>query len=51
MGGTPWAATIPAEFTKSPFPLQYYFSLDQAAMYPGLSPNLANQPYFVLRQV
>ena len=50
MTGTPWTATIPAEFTKSPFPLQYYFSLDDAAMFPGLAPNLANQPYFVLRQ-
>jgi hypothetical protein len=50
MSGAPWAATIPGEFSKSPFPLQYYFSLDHAAMYPGLAPNLANQPYFVLRQ-
>ena len=45
------SATIPGEFTKSPFPLQYYFSLEHAAMYPGLAGNLANQPYFVVRQV
>jgi hypothetical protein len=50
MTGSPWRATIPAEFTRSPYPLQYYFSLDHASMYPGLAPNLANQPYFVVRQ-
>jgi hypothetical protein len=50
MTGTPLTGTIPAEFTKSPYPLQYYFSLETAAMFPGLSANLANQPYFVLRQ-
>jgi hypothetical protein len=50
MTGSPLRATIPGEFTKSPFPLQYYFSLESAAMYPGLGSNLANQPYFVVRQ-
>jgi hypothetical protein len=50
MSGKPWRATIPAEFTKSPYPLQYYFSLESASLFPGLGPNLANQPYYVLRQ-
>ena len=49
MTGSPWTAPIPGEFTKSPFPLQYYFSLDHD-MWPGLGRNLSNQPYFVLRQ-
>jgi hypothetical protein len=47
-------ATIPAAYTDSPYPLQYYFELriarDQADLYPGLGPNLTNQPYFVIRQ-
>ncbi|HKA01781.1 MAG TPA: hypothetical protein VKE70_34955, partial [Candidatus Solibacter sp.] len=50
MSGTPLSAAIPAEFTKSPYPLMYYFSFEFASMYPGLGPNLANQPYFVVRQ-
>jgi hypothetical protein len=47
------SATIPASYTDSPYPLQYYFEFrtaaDQAFLYPGLAPDLANQPYFVVR--
>jgi len=47
------AATIPASYTDSPYPLQYYFefrtSPEQAALYPGFAADLANQPYFVVR--
>jgi hypothetical protein len=50
MSGAPLRATIPAEFTKSPYPLMYYFSLEQSAMFPGVGTNLANQPYYVVRQ-
>ncbi|HET8825329.1 MAG TPA: hypothetical protein VFM77_09380 [Terriglobales bacterium] len=45
-------ATIPASYTDSPFPLQYYFEFrrnGRAGLYPGLGPELANQPYFVIR--
>ena len=48
-------ATIPATYTGSPYPLQYYFELraspDKAWLYPGFAPDLANQPYFVVRSV
>ena len=48
------AATIPASYTDSPYPLQYYFecrtSPEQAWLYPGFAPDLANQPYFVVRR-
>jgi hypothetical protein len=48
-----YVGTIPADYTDSPYPLQYYFELksapDQAWLYPGLPPDLAGQPYFVLR--
>ena len=50
-----YVATIPADYTQSPYPLQYYFELhsksEGASLYPGLSaPNLSNQPYYVVRQ-
>ena len=46
---------IPAEYTDSKFPLQYYFevnhSADVAWLCPGLGPDLTDQPYFVVRPV
>ena len=50
---TEFRARIPASYTNSPYPIQYYFELrgkDGIAMYPGLGPKLTNQPYFVIRQ-
>ena len=49
-------AVIPADYTDSIFPLQYYFELrdrssGSAWMHPGLNPNLNNQPYYVVSQV
>jgi hypothetical protein len=54
----PWSgtfrATIPAAYTDSPYPLQYYFevreSAEKAWLYPGFAPDLGNQPYFVVRR-
>lgn len=47
-------ATIPAGYTQSPYPLEYYFELKQlpaaAWLYPGFAPDLANQPYFVVQR-
>ncbi|HEV2211280.1 MAG TPA: twin-arginine translocation signal domain-containing protein [Verrucomicrobiae bacterium] len=46
-------ALIPAAYTDSPYPLQYYFEIQDvsgyALLYPGFAPDLSNQPYFVLR--
>jgi hypothetical protein len=46
-------ASIPASYTDSPFPLQYYFEIrqgpEQVWLYPGFDANRANQPYFVVR--
>ena len=51
--GTQYQATIPAHYTDSPYPLQYYFELRQEPasvwLYPGFAPDLTDQPYFVLR--
>ena len=52
--GRRYRATIPAAYTGSPYPLQYYFELKEnpatAWLYPGFSAGLANQPYLVVRQ-
>jgi hypothetical protein len=49
-----WLAEIPAAYSDSAFPLQYYFeptdSAGRAWLHPGLGSALARQPYFVLRQ-
>ncbi len=48
-----FVATVPAAYTNSPFPLQYFFAAHRngsAGMVPGLTADLCNQPYFVLRQ-
>ena len=44
-------AAIPADYTASPFPLQYYFELSrpQAAwLYPAFNATLSNQPYYAV---
>jgi len=47
-------AVIPGEYTDSPYPLLYYFVLRDprgaAWLHPGLNAELANQPYFLVRQ-
>ena len=49
-----YRAAIPAGYTQSLYPLQYYFELksapDQAWLFPGFAANLSNQPYFVVRR-
>jgi hypothetical protein len=52
--GKSYKAIIPAEYTNSPYPLQYYFEMrerpDKAWLYPGFAADLMNQPYFVVRK-
>jgi hypothetical protein len=49
-----YMATIPAAYTKTRYPMEYYFGIDLGkdgqAIYPGLDSNLSNMPYFVLRR-
>jgi hypothetical protein len=51
--GASYRATIPADYTNSQYPLQYYFELiegsQKAWLYPGFTAGLTNQPYFVVR--
>ncbi|HEU0095099.1 MAG TPA: hypothetical protein VFQ52_01495, partial [Rhizomicrobium sp.] len=49
--GADFTATIPADYTDSPFPLQYYFELsrpDAAWLYPAFNATLSNQPYYAV---
>ncbi len=45
------AAAIPAAYTQSPYPLQYYFELHTATaatLHPAFNPTLSNQPYYAI---
>lgn len=49
--GAGFRAWIPAEVTSGPFPVQYFFEVigeHEAWPCPGLAPDLANQPHYVL---
>ena len=52
--GKSYRTTIPAEYTNSQYPLQYYFELKEgpqkAWLFPGFTAELTNQPYFVVRK-
>jgi hypothetical protein len=52
--GQLYRATIPAIYTDSEYPLEYYFeikeSVTQVSLYPGFTAALVNQPYFVVRR-
>jgi hypothetical protein len=44
-------AAIPADYTDSPYPLQYYFELHTATaatLHPAFNPTLSNQPYYAV---
>jgi len=47
-------AIIPGSYTDTPYPLMYYFQLQDPRgdvwLLPGLHEDLANQPYHVIRQ-
>jgi hypothetical protein len=47
-------AQIPADYTDSPYPLQYYFQIhdssDRTRLFPDFNPGWQGQPYFVIRQ-
>jgi hypothetical protein len=48
-----YSAAIPAAYTGSPYPLQYYFELhtaDAATLHPPLNPTLSNQPYYAIHR-
>jgi hypothetical protein len=49
--GDDMRGAIPGDYTRSPYPLQYYFVLRNAAqawMYPGFNASFSNQPYYAV---
>jgi hypothetical protein len=51
--GTMHKAAIPAAYTRSPYPLQYYFELHTATaatLHPAFNPTLSNQPYYAVHK-
>ena len=47
-----YRATIAADYSRSPYPLQYYFEVREgsaSSLYPGFGPALNGQPYFLVR--
>ncbi len=52
--GNGFQGVIPREYTRSDYPLQYYFELrsapDSAWLHPGFNATQTNQPYFVVRR-
>jgi len=46
-----YSAAIPAPYTDSPYPLQYYFELrtaNSATLHPAFNATLSNQPYYAV---
>jgi hypothetical protein len=50
--GSQYLAAIPADYTQSVYPLEYYFELtsghDSAWLHPALNATLSNQPYYAI---
>jgi hypothetical protein len=48
-----YVSSIPAAYTQTMFPLEYFFQISmsdgQTWLHPGFQPELTNQPYFVVR--
>jgi hypothetical protein len=55
MEGAAYTSMIPAVYTKTKFPLEYFFEVRageaKTGLYPGFAAELTNQPYFVVRSV
>ena len=53
--GNNYLGTIPADYTNSHYPIQYYIELrngpEKAWLYPGFKENIMNQPYFVTHKI
>ena len=52
--GVGYRQTIPGDYTDSAYPLMYFFELHDSQghgrLQPGLTADLSNQPYFVVRR-
>jgi len=44
---------VPGDYTKSPYPIQYYFEVHESGgstIFPGFDADLSNQPYILVRR-
>ena len=51
--GAAWRAAVPAEYTASAYPLQYYFEVRSGTaltLWPGFKDDFLGQPYLVVQQ-
>jgi hypothetical protein len=52
--GGRYETEIPADYTQSPYALQYFFEIrngpDEAHLLPGFDPNSPGQPYFLVKR-
>ena len=49
--GVSWRASVPADYTRSPYPIQYYFAVRRGAalaLWPGFGADFTGQPYVVV---
>ena len=53
--GNDGRASIPGDYTDSPYPIAYYLEVkndgNSAVLYPGFNASLTNQPYFTVQHV
>jgi hypothetical protein len=52
--GNSYSVAVPASYTNSPYPMQYYFELrtvDAAMLHPPFNSTLSNQPYYTVALV
>jgi hypothetical protein len=51
-GSGGYTASIPADYTNSPYPLEYYFELrggaEAAWFHPAFNATMSNQPYYAI---
>jgi hypothetical protein len=51
--GDAWRAAVPADYTRSPYPIQYYFAArvgERRTLWPGFGADFSGQPYVVVRR-
>ena len=51
--GEAWRAAVPADYARSPYPIQYYFAVrvgERVTLWPGFGADFAGQPYVVVRR-
>ena len=51
--GDLWRAVVPADYARSPYPIQYYFTArvgKHTTLWPGFGADFSGQPYVLVRR-